>query len=263
MADYRAMYDLATRRHAIALHRSGLTISEVSRATGISRNSIREWTGRISPSPSMTAECPVGTGDLAPDRPRGAYAYLLGLYLGDGCLSLGRRNVYALRIACGNAWPGLIEECARAVHAVMPDNSVCRAPAPGCTSVVSTSKHWPCLFPQHGPGKKHERVIALAPWQQAIVDAHPWELLRGLVHSDGCRIVNWATREVNGEVRRYEYPRYFFTNTSADIIRIFTDTLDGVGVAWKATRRPTGAVNVSIARRASVALLDEHIGPKY
>ncbi|WP_332262218.1 hypothetical protein [Kitasatospora mediocidica] len=127
---------------------------------------------------------------------------------------------------------------------------------------MSTSKHWPCLFPQHGPGKKHERLIALAPWQQAIVDSHPWELLRGLIHSDGCRIVNWATRSVKDEIKRHEYPRYFFTNTSTDIIRIFTDTLDAVGVEWKATPRTAGGVNVSVARRASVALMDEHIGPK-
>jgi hypothetical protein len=31
--------------------------------------------------------------------------------------------------------------------------------------VSSYWKHWPCLFPQHGPGRKHERRIALVPWQ--------------------------------------------------------------------------------------------------
>ncbi|GAA2243622.1 MULTISPECIES: transcriptional regulator [Kitasatospora] len=253
------MYDQVTREHAVALHRSGLTFSEVSRSTGISRFAIREWTARITPSPRMTAECPVKGGKV----PRADYAYLLGLYLGDGCISEGRRGVHALRIACGNVWPGLIEECARAIASVMPYNSVSRVQAPGCTSVVSTSKHWPCLFPQHGPGPKHLRRIALAPWQQRIMDTRPWELLRGLIHSDGCRIINWTTRTVGGETRRYEYPRYFFTNTSTDIVRIFTDTLDAVGVHWKAVKRPSGAVNVSIARRDSVALMDEHIGPKY
>ncbi|MBB4922767.1 transcriptional regulator [Kitasatospora kifunensis] len=254
------MYDQATRSRALALHRSGLTLSEVSRATGISRYSLRRWTlDGIAPSPRMTAECPLASGGLAGDRPPSTYSYLLGLYLGDGCLSEGRRSVYALRIACGNAWPGLIEQCEQAIRTVLPGNGVLRVPAPGCTSVVSTSKHWPCLFPQHGPGKKHERPIVLAPWQQAIVDAHPWGLLRGLIHSDGCRIVNWATRGT----KRYDYSRYFFTNTSADILRIFTDTLDAVGVQWKASRRPTGAVNISIARRPCVALLDQHVGPKY
>ncbi|MGF1426191.1 hypothetical protein [Kitasatospora sp. LaBMicrA B282] len=132
-------------------------------------------------------------------------------------------------------------------------------PAPGCTSVVSTSKHWPCLFPQHGPGKKHDRPIVLAPWQREIVDAHPWPFLRGLIHSDGCRIVNWTTRGA----KRYEYPRYFFTNKSPDIIALLTTTLDAVGVQWKAAHRSNGTTNISIARRDCVALMDRHIGPKY
>jgi hypothetical protein len=142
---------------------------------------------------------------------------------------------------------------------VRPANKVCRVSSPGCQYVTSSSKHWPCLFPQHGPGKKHDRRITLADWQQIIVDAHPWEFVRGLIHSDGCRIINWATRLVGGEQRRYEYPRYFFTNLSADILGLFTSTLDQVGVEW---RRASGK-NISVARRASVALMDAHVGPKY
>jgi hypothetical protein len=40
----------------------------------------------------------------------------------------------------------------------------------GCVDVSMHPKHWPCLFPQHGPGRKHNRRIALEPWQRAIVD---------------------------------------------------------------------------------------------
>ncbi|MFF2039334.1 transcriptional regulator [Kitasatospora sp. NPDC058170] len=258
------MYDTATRQRAVDLHASGLTFSEVSRVTGISRFSIREWASGTVPAPRPVADCPLRSGNPSGELPRPDYAYLLGLYLGDGCISEGRRKVHALRIACGDAWPGLVEECARAVASVMPLNKVQRVRATGCTSVVSTSRHWPCLFPQHGPGPKHLRRIALAAWQQEIVDAHPWEFLRGLIHSDGCRITNWTVRTVGGVRKRYEYPRYFFTNTSTDIIRLFTDTLDAVGVRWKASvPRPTGQVNVSVARKASVALMDTHIGPKY
>ncbi|MFG3049859.1 transcriptional regulator [Kitasatospora sp. NPDC048239] len=257
------MYDTATRQRAIDLHGSGLTFSEVSRATGISRFAIRAWTSGTMPAPRPVADCPIRRGSPDPRLPHSDYAYLLGLYLGDGCISEGRRNVHALRIACGDAWPGLIDECARAVAAVMPYNKVMRVRATGHTSVVSTSKHWPCLFPQHGPGPKHRRRITLAVWQREIVDAHPWEFLRGLIHSDGCRITNWTTRTVGGVPKRYEYPRYFFTNTSTDIIGLFTGALDSVGVQWKSVTRPTGTVNVSVARRASVALMDAHIGPKY
>ncbi|MGY1452951.1 hypothetical protein [Streptomyces sp. SS8] len=51
-------------------------------------------------------------------------------------------------------------------------------------------------------------------------------------------------------------------NTSGDIVRVYGETLDRLGVEWRAVRRPTGAYNVSVARRASVALMDAHIGPK-
>ena len=145
-----------------------MTSSQVSRTTGISRFSVRAWTVDVTPSPPMTAECPVRNGGLEAGRPRADYAYLLGLYLGDGCISGGRRQVRALRIACGDAWPGLIASCAQAVSAVMPQNKAQRVRTPGCTGVVSTGKHWPCLFPQDGPGPEHLRRITLSPWQQRI-----------------------------------------------------------------------------------------------
>ncbi|CAM5334623.1 MULTISPECIES: helix-turn-helix domain-containing protein [Streptomyces] len=133
----------------------------------------------------------------------------------------------------------------------------------GCAAVTSTSKHWPCLFPQHGPGKKHERPIVLEAWQRAIVDAHPWEFIRGLIHSDGCLITNWTTRLVAGERKRYEYPRYFFTNKSDDIRGLYTDTLDKLSVEWTHCTRDGNPYNISVAKKASIVLLDAHVGPKH
>ncbi len=49
---------------------------------------------------------------------------------------------------------------------------------------------------------------------------YPWELIRGLIHSDGCRVTNCTTQLVGGQSKRYEYPRYFFTNKSEDILKI-------------------------------------------
>jgi hypothetical protein len=114
------------------------------------------------------------------------------------------------------------------------------------------------LFPQHGPGRKHERPIVLEPWQQAIVDAHPGPLLRGLFHSDGCRVTNWTVRPLRDGPKRYEYPRYLFSNESTDILAICTDALDAIGARWTAPRRNV----VSVARRESVARLDQIVGPK-
>ncbi len=125
------------------------------------------------------------------------------------------------------------------------------------------SKHLVCYFPQHGPGRKQEREMLLESWQQKIVDAHPWQLVRGLIHSDGCRLINWTTRKVGGERKRYEYPRYWFTNASDDIRRLYTDTLDALGITWTHCTRAGKPYNISVARRASVALMDAHVGPKY
>ncbi|MGW7573715.1 transcriptional regulator [Streptomyces sp. NPDC054765] len=257
------MYDRETREHALALIAQGRSLNAVSMRTGISRSAIRSWQTRIEPL-SRKTECP--RCERVPRLPEAAtaYAYLLGLYLGDGCLSRQpRRHGYALRIACADAWPGLIVACRETVKAVRPMNSVCVIQREGCVMVTSYSHHWLCLFPQHGPGKKHERPIALETWQQHIVDEHPWEFLRGLIHSDGCRITNWTTRLVRGERKRYEYPRYFFTNMSTDILRLYTDTLDKLGVEWKPARQSRRAQNISVARKDSVALMDRHIGPKY
>ncbi|MEI5523427.1 helix-turn-helix domain-containing protein [Streptomyces brasiliscabiei] len=248
------MYDISTRKRALALVAQGRSLNSVSRETGISRAAIRSWQERLEPLSRMTVP------DPGPPADEHAYAYLLGLYLGDGCISAHPRGTgYYLRIACADAWPGLIEQCREAMTKVRPGVGVYALQQQGYSMVTSYFRLWPSLFPQHGPGKKHERRIVLEPWQQDIVDAHPWQFIRGLIHSDGCRITNWTTRLVGGERKRYEYPRYFFTNLSADIIRLFTDTLDRVGVEWK----PANARNISVARKASVSLLDTHIGPKY
>ncbi|MFF7792535.1 transcriptional regulator [Streptomyces sp. NPDC007991] len=248
------MYDISTRKRALALVAQGRSLNSVSRETGISRAAIRSWQDRLEPLPRLAPP------DPGPPADECAYAYLLGLYLGDGCISGHPRGVgYYLRIACANSWPGLIDACETAMRAINPTGCAFRTQAQGYVSVVGYSKQWPHLFPQHGPGKKHERGIALEHWQQAIIDAHPWEFIRGLIHSDGCRVTNWTTRLVGGERKRYEYPRYFFTNRSADIIRLFTATLDQVGVQWKRAN----ACNISVARKTSVALMDAHVGPKY
>ncbi|MFI6057078.1 transcriptional regulator [Streptomyces sp. NPDC051286] len=258
------MYDLDTRKRALALLAQGFSQNSVSKQTGISRAAIRSWQTRIEPLGwSRAADCP-RCGDM-PSNPEdpAAYAYLLGLYLGDGCISSAKRGVYFLRIACADAWPGLIDACAEAMQIVRPGNKVFRVQRQGCQYVTCHSKHWPCLFPQHGPGRKHDRKIALEPWQQRIVDAHPWEFIRGLIHSDGCRIINRTTRLVGGERKRYEYPRYFFTNKSDDIRKLFSDTLTAVGVEWTTLARGSSPLNISVARRASVALMDAHVGPKH
>ncbi|MEV4002819.1 helix-turn-helix domain-containing protein [Actinomadura sp. NPDC049753] len=260
------MYDTTVRRHALALLEQGLTISDVSRRTGISRGAIREWLLRTEEGRDLYVQphrdCPRCTALPRPPEPKDSYAYLLGLYLGDGCISpVGdrRKTIWALRIACADAWPGLIDQCVAAVGAVRPGNRVRIIQRVGCVEVNSHSKHWPCFFPQHGPGKKHERKIELHPWQQEIVDEFAEEFVRGLLHSDGCRFINRVRRPLKNEDRWYEYPRYNFTSVSLDIQGLFTGALDRLGVAWT----QMNAKNISVARREAVARLDAFVGPKH
>jgi len=130
--------------------------------------------------------------------------------------------------------------------------------APGVVVVQSNWQHWLCLFPQHGPGRKHERPIALERWQELIVEEHPAAFLRGLFHSDGCRAANWTRRPVAGRMKRYDYPRWQFTNVSVDIREVCCWALDLVDVAWRQSHWKT----ISVSRRDAVARLDGLIGPK-
>jgi hypothetical protein len=180
------------------------------------------------------------------------YAYLLGQYLGDGHLVITAR-LPVLGIACTNEYAEIMDECAAAMLGVLA-KSVHRTHGRGCTNIRSYSKHWPCLLPQSGPGKKHERPIVLQEWQREIVDEHPGRFVRGLFQSDGCRITNNVV--VRG--KSYSYPRYFFSNESTDILALCGDALDRLGVAWRFNRRNS----ISVAKRESVAILDLHVGPK-
>ena len=252
------MHLQTTVDRARRLSQQGLIDREVARITGVSIGAVQKWrTGsRRAPGMGRKSDCPRCTGKPV-DEP--AYAYLLGLYLGDGCLTRGRRDVFALSIACCDDWPGLITAAKSAMSAVMPASGVFSVRRVGMTEVKSTSKHWPCLFPQHGPGRKHTRKIELAEWQRAIVERYPGDFARGLFHSDGCRGVNRVRRRLSTGERWYEYQRYLFVNNSEDILRLCGQTLDRLGVAWRFSKPNT----ISVARKKAVARLDEFVGPKY
>jgi hypothetical protein len=253
------MYPRETVELARLLSGLGALDRENAEICGVSIASVRHWrrgTRRPRQEGREVKRCP---RCHARELDEGAYAYLLGLYLGDGHITKGRRDVYALSIKCCDAWPGLRDQTRIALSAVMPTSRVFSVARPGCTEIKSTSKHWPCLFPQHGPGRKHQREIELEPWQEEIVSRFPGDFARGLFHSDGCRLINRVRRPVQGGDRFYEYPRYLFVNMSADIHRLCGEALDRLGVAWRFSKPTT----ISVARRDAVARLDEFVGSKY
>jgi len=188
------------------------------------------------------------------------YVYLLGLYLGDGHIASPQRT-YQPRIFLDATYPEIVTDAPAAMQLTLPDGRVHVRPSrrSNMRTIEAASTRWPLLFPQYGPGRKHERPLRLEPWQQELVDAYPHELLRGLIHSDGCRTVNrFSTKLPSGRVAEHAYPRYFFTNLSPDIRDLFCRTCDALGIRW----RQSNHRNISVSHRRSVAALDAFIGPK-
>ena len=257
------MHSRATVAEALRLRDAGLNHCEISRRLGVSRPTVRDWaTGKLPRSYAVEdsrKRCSLCGGDEHRfDRLPADYAYLLGLYLGDGNISGHRRNVYRLRITLDVKYPAIVDECQAAMQAVVPRNRVGRQlRSCNCYEVHAYSKSWPCLFPQHGPGTKHTRRIFLAGWQRTVAENHPELLLRGLIHSDGCRIVNTGRDGWTGL-------RYAFSNLSTDVTSIFCSACDCLGLRWTASfpKSESAAVSIYVSRKADVARLDEFIGPK-
>jgi len=226
---------------------------QISRATGIPRTTVRDWlAGRI---PRRERSRPT-RDDLLHDENLDAYAYALGVYLGDGNIVVPSRGVPVLRISLDSRYPRIIESTRRALSRLLPRNRVSawKHPERNLVYVRCSSKALLELFPQHGPGRKHTRDVSLRPWQLAITRRYPRDLIRGLIHSDGCRFV---ARQPKSD-RMYTYSRYCFKNRSADIIEIFCDHLDLLGIDWTLSSHE----NVQIARKQSVVRLDAFVGPK-
>jgi hypothetical protein len=122
------------------------------------------------------------------------------------------------------------------------------------------SSHLACVFPQHGPGRKHERRIRLEDWQWKLVEAAPWPFIRGCIRSDGCAFIN---RTDIHRPQPYEYLSYDFSNFSRDIVDLFTAACDLAGIHdYRVCGKRTGRWDVRINRRGSVALMLEHVGLK-
>jgi hypothetical protein len=235
----------------------GLNISQIAREVGISRPTARAWLEPDVQRP-ICSTCGHEPHDFE-QLPEREYAYLLGIYLGDGTISsVKNKRCYKLRVFMDSRYPAIIAEVVDAMSTVMPRSIAAVQPHPrhNAVEIHSYSNAWICLFPQHGPGRKHERKIELAPWQETIVDREPEPFVRGLIHSDGCRVMNRVC--VNG--KDYAYPRYFFSQVSMDIQELFCRSLRQLGIDY--TFSGGRGRDVSIARRDSVARLDSFVGKK-
>ena len=243
-------YSPSDFRRVKALISSGSSDYEIASALKIPRSTAQNWRLRDIPPRTLKPAPRVW-------RPSdgAAYSYLLGIYLGDGhIVGASRLDIYM-----DASYPAVVEEVERTIATAYPTSHTRRDSRPGSIRIVGSGVDWSKAIPQHGAGKKHERSIELVDWQRALTEENPEAFIRGLIHSDGCRCVNeFRTRLPSGRVASYSYPRYFFSNLSADIRRLFTDHCEQIGIRWTQSNHR----NISISHRASVATLDEFVGPK-
>jgi hypothetical protein len=263
------MHSRESVAEVLALRAEGLGARRIASRTDLPVATVRDWlAGRLpkharnlDPTSELPGSCEqCGHAAHRFDELPAEYVYLLGLYLGDGCISAHPRGVFRLRVFLDLRYPLIVDECEAAMRLLVPDNKIHRIgrrssfverAEPSNVEVSAFSKSWPCLFPQHGPGKKHERSITLSGWQTQLIDRMPQPLLRGLIHSDGCRFTNTGRNN-------WSFPRYAFSQKSDDIRAIFCETCDRVGLRW--TR--SGERTIYVSRKADVQLLDTFIGPK-
>lgn len=242
------MYDAPTVAEVLTLASAGLTDSQIARRAGVSRQTVGAWRhGRVPIRRSRLCDLCAGR---TPRFPAADYAYLLGIYLGDGCISQHRRT-FRIRIVLDVAYSEIIKSTAASLEALCPAKRAwIGSHGQGCVEVSMYWNHWPCLFPQHGPGRKHLRPITLAPWQRLLVERNRRELIKGLIHSDGCRVV--------ANDRGVPSVRYHFSNLSEDIKGVYCENLDALGIPWT---RPS-AKHIAVYRKSAVLIMDEFVGPK-
>lgn len=230
---------------------AGLNDCEISRRLGIPRSTVRDMRRKLHVK-SRRHLCPRcwHSSHKGMVFSAGDYAEPLGFYLGDGCLARAGR-VWRLRVALDSKYPGIIRDASELLARCFPDSEigVVMSDEGACTNLSLYSAHLPCLFPQHGPGRKHERPIVLETWQARIVADEPWRLMRGLIRTDGCSFVN--------RTGPYRYLSFQFSNKSDDIRDLFIAACLRVGVS----ARPAQDY-VRINRRECVEKMVAHVGVK-
>lgn len=247
------------QKELIELYKAGNKLTEISAKLNTSYATVKRYVAKIKTNTLVPA-------NIFPEtiEQKKAYAYILGQYLGDGCISK-RKRTFALNIYSFQGHKNLIKEIAEKLKTILPNNKLYEITKyykgnPSCTISTISNNNMTMLFPQHGRGTKHTRSIILEQWQKDIVNEFPKECLRGLYHSDG-------SRYVRGTYKDKKYISYNFVNLSKDIIKLYCDIMDQLQIGYKISSRSedylTGIKNtVFTHKKKDVDYMDSFLGPK-
>jgi hypothetical protein len=127
---YANVCSLQELRRVEALVDLGLNDCAIARLAGIPRTTVRDWRrstrwrGKGDGALELRSCTRCGHPAHAFHELGGRYAYLLGLYLGDGYVVHHKRGVYRLTISLDAKYPGIVSECRHAIEATMPSGRV-------------------------------------------------------------------------------------------------------------------------------------------
>jgi hypothetical protein len=194
---------------------------------------------------------------------RQAYSYILGFYLGDGCLYNTKGRSYTMMIANQADFYEMNLEIERSISILFPNKKVTfyKKPTSNCYDIKVTAINLHELFP-HGRGAKHSRKISLMDWQKGIVREFPQKCIKGLIQSDGTRYV--------ADIKRYPHRVvYQFSNCSIDIHHILHEltSIENIDFTFRQMKFKKSSTHAdsfitSFYKRSAVAILDSFIGPK-
>jgi len=237
------------------LHKDGYNQSVISSKTNIPRSTVKDWLNKKPKffneenKKSFIKEEIIKNKEL-----HDSYSYILGLYLGDGYINECKRT-FRIRVFLDKKFSKLNEMVNSNFKKIFPNNSVCMVEQKDTNGIYFSvyNNELPIVFPQHGLGKKHDRIIKLIKWQKDILAISCF--LKGLIHSDGC----FYSEKISN---KYLYERYMFSNKSIDLHELFQDICNKLNIEYDFQNKGDGVWQTRISKKNSVKKLKQIIGTK-
>lgn len=176
----------------------------------------------------------------------GPGAYLLGVLLGDGDLSLFARGVYRLRLYQDSRYPSLIKKWVSICQVCFPNNKVSVSPHTSgkCTIIAVYSKGLDNLPFSPGKGKKCYQKMEIPAW---VLEDRGYcrDVITGLIESDGCIY--------RDNIKSYSYTRVSFSTSSEDLKNFFVKVSEQEGFSpyVKETKAPNCPIEGEISKKVT------------